>query len=168
MQALSTTDLLLEPLVVAHAEEMFAILSEPELYRYLDYPPPPSLEHLREVYARVEGRKSPDGCELWLNWVVRPPGQAAIGYVQLTITSNIAWVGFVFSSKQWGRGFASQATQAVIDHACANLGVTRFLATVEADNQRSVRLLERLGFREAALEEQRTHELSATERLFAR
>lgn len=168
MQALATRDLLLEPLVVAHVEEMFAVLNEPELYRYLDYPPPPSLEHLRGVYARVEGRSSPDGAQRWLNWVVRPPGQAAIGYVQLTIESQLAWVGFVFSSRHWGRGYASQASRAVLEHAAASLGVVRFLASVEAANHRSIRLLGRLGFREATPAERALHELSATECLFVR
>ena len=168
MQTLATGELCLEPLTVAHAEEMFAVLSEPELYRYLDYPPPPSLEHLRGVYARVEGRTSPDGKQLWLNWIAKPPGQAAVGYVQLTVESRIAWVGFVFSSKHWGRGFASQATLAVLEHAASAYAITQFLATVEAENQRSVRLLGRLGFRTATQQELQAQELSATERLFVR
>lgn len=168
MQSLATTDLLLEPLTVAHAEEMFAVLSEPDLYRYLDYPPPPSIEHLRGVYARGEGGSSSDGTQLWLNWVVRPPAKAAIGYVQLTVTGSVAWVGFVFSSKQWGRGLAFQATRAVLDHATPRWGITRYLATVEAGDERSIRLLGRLGFREAGPAECLGHELSATERLFVR
>lgn len=169
MRALTTAELVLEPLVVAHAEVMFEVLSEPGLYRYLDYPAPPSLEHLRSVYARVEGRKSPDGSELWLNWVVRRPGEAPMGYVQATVTSRqAAWIGFVFSSKHWGRGHATQAARAVLEHVASAYGVVRCLASVEADNQRSIRLLGRLGFHEATVEEQQGHELSASERLFVR
>jgi [ribosomal protein S5]-alanine N-acetyltransferase len=166
MQSLATDGLLLEPLTVAHAEEMFAVLSEPELYRYLDYPPPPSLDHLRNVYAQVEGRRSPDGTQLWLNWVVRPLGQAAVGYVQLTVASHSAWVGFVFSRKHWGRGFATRATRAVLEHASPTYGVASFLATVEAHNERSIGLLGRLGFHEAEQHERERHRLSATELLF--
>lgn len=166
MQTLAVGDLRLEPLVVAHAEEMYAVLSDPSLYRHLDYPPPPSLEHLRDVYARVEGRLSPDGTQRWLNWVVRPSGAAAVGYVQLTVEAQAAWVGFVFSSRHWGRGNASQATRAMMEHAAAAYGVTRFLATVEVDNERSIRLLGRLGFRSATPQERDGHDLTATERLF--
>ena len=53
-----------------------------------------------------------------------------------------------------------------MEHLRATCGVIRFLATVEADNERSVRLLQRLGFRAATEAEAREHELSATERLF--
>ena len=169
MRALATAELVLEPLVVAHAQEMFEVLSEPELYRYLDYPAPPSLEHLRSVYARVEGCKSPDGSQLWLNWVVRRPGEAPMGYVQATVASRqAAWIGFVFSSRHWGRGYATQAARAVLEHLASAYGVVRFLASVEAENQRSMRLLGRLGFHEATQEELQGHELSASERLFVR
>ena len=169
MQPLAVGELVLEPLVVSHAEAMFEVLIEPELYRYLDYPPPPSVEHLRSVYARLEGRKSPDGSELWLNWIVRLQGRAPIGYVQATLTSNkIAWVGFVFSSTYWGLGYATQAVQAMLEHLSSAHGVTCFLATVEMENQRSIRLLERLGFHGVAGQELEGHELSPTERLFVR
>ena len=85
MQALATTKLQLEPLTVGHAEDMFAVLRSPLLYEYLDPKPPASIEHLRERYARLERRQSPDGAEQWLNWVVRHNGHL-IGFVQATLT----------------------------------------------------------------------------------
>lgn len=169
MHSLAVGELVLEPLVVGHAQEMFDILSEPELYRYLDYPPPPSVEHLRGVYARIESRKSTDGTQHWLNWLVHPQGQPAVGYVQATVRSDrTAWVGFVFSSKHWGRGYATRATQAVLDHVAFEYEVWRFLATVEVENQRSIRLLERLGFQPATQQELQGHKLTTSERLFVR
>ncbi|WP_280151442.1 GNAT family N-acetyltransferase [Piscinibacter sp. XHJ-5] len=169
MRTLSTVDLVLEPLTVGHAEAMFEVLREPALYRYLDYPAPSSIEHLRSVYSRIEGRKSPDGKQLWLNWVVHPPGAAPIGYVQATVTARqTGWIGFVFSSKHWNRGYATQAARAVVEHVAAAYGVVRFLATVDAENQRSIRLLGRLGFHEATQAESQGHDLSPNERLFVR
>src|SRR5882757_164056 len=160
MHALTTGELILEPLVVSHAEAMFKVLSEPELYRYLDYPPPPSIEHLRSVYARLESRASPDGTQRWLNWVVRRPGKPPFGYVQATVTSTkTAWLGYVFSAEHWGRGYATKATEAVLEHVAHAYGVARVLATVEVENQRSIRLLERLDFHEATVQELEGHEL---------
>ncbi len=166
MDTLFTTDLTLEPLVAGHAEAMFDVLSEPELYRYLDFGPPPSLDHLRGVYEELEARVSPDGSQLWLNWVVRPRDEAPVGFVQATVSGADAWVAYVLAKEYWGRGYAFQATQAVVDHLRATCGVARFLATVQAGNERSIRLLRRLGFRIATEAEAQEHELSATERLF--
>jgi RimJ/RimL family protein N-acetyltransferase len=166
MDTLRAGDLLLEPLCVAHAEAMFAVLGDAALYRYLDHPPPPSLEHLRTVYACLEARQSPDGREAWLNWAVRRTGEPPFGFVQATVTERKAWVAYLLSRDQWGRGHATQAMQAVIEHLAASFGVTLCRATVEAQNVRSIRLLERLGFRPASPQEAGAHELSPTERLF--
>jgi RimJ/RimL family protein N-acetyltransferase len=167
MQALAAGDLVLEPLVAAHAEAMFEVLTEPGLYRYLDYPPPPTVEHLAGVYARLEARQSPDGGERWLNWIVRSDGRRPVGYVQATVpSSGIAWIGYVFSKKHWGKGYATRAVQAMLEHLATEYRVSRFLARVEAENAASIRLLARVGFRAATGTELEGHALSRTERLF--
>ena len=169
MQTITTSQLVLEPLTVGHAEAMFEVVVDSEIYRYLDYPPPPSVEHLRNVYARLEARRSPDGNQIWLNWVVRPHGHSPVGYVQATIVSpGSAWIAYVLSSKYWGRGYAHRATHAMLEHLTTAYGVGRYLAAVEAENQRSIRLLERLAFRPATSHEAAGHTLSVTERLFVR
>jgi len=138
-----TARLSLEPLTVAHAPAMFALLGDPAIYTYLDYGPPASLEHLQRVYAQLETRRSPDGGEEWLNWVVLHEG-VPIGVVQATIYADgSANVAYVFGCAHWGRGYAREAVEAMLAH----LGDLRFFATVDEDNARSIRLLERLGFR---------------------
>jgi ribosomal-protein-alanine N-acetyltransferase len=169
MRALAAGNLVLEPLEATHAGAMFEVLTEPALYRHLDYPPPPTVEHLAGVYARLEERKSPDGSEHWLNWVVSPLGQAPVGYVQATVMpSGIAWIGYVFSKQHWGKGYATHAVQAMVEHLPLEYGVSRFLASVEAENVPSIRLLARIGFRIATNMELQGHDLSPTERLFIR
>lgn len=170
MQALATAALTLEPLTAGHAEAMFTILREPALHRHLEQPPPACVEQLRADYARLETRRSPSGQQLWLNWIVRPHGQAPIGYVQATVVPvrRLAWIGYVLSRPHWGRGHATEATRAMIEHLVEAHGVERFLATVEVRNRRSVRVLERLGFRPATSPELEGHALSPTERLFVR
>ncbi len=169
MRTIATPDLTLEPLRVAHAEAMFELLNDAELYRFLDFPPPPSVEHLRGVYGKLEARRSPDGTEIWLNWAVRPHGQPVVGYVQATIQSRrTAFVAYALGRKYWSRGYAHDAMQAMLEHLASAYGVARCLAMVEADNQRSIRLLERLGFHVATTSELEGHSLSPTERLFVR
>jgi RimJ/RimL family protein N-acetyltransferase len=169
MQTITASQLVLEPLTVAHARAMFEVLADPEIYRYLDYPPPPSVEHLHDVYERLEARKSSDGKQVWLNWVILPPGHPPVGYVQATIVSGArAWIAYALSSKHWGRGYAHIATDAMLAHLTAAYGVGQFLATVEAANLRSIRLLQRLCFRTATTLEAKEQRLTPTERLFVR
>jgi len=169
MRALATSGLVLEPLTVAHAEAMFELLSDLDLYRYLDDLPPASVEQLRNRYARLESRASADGKQRWLNWVVREPGQPPMGYVQATVLDNgSAWVAYLLGSRHRGRGHATQATAAMLEHLESDCGASRQIANVEAENLRSIRLLERLGFRAATAAEAAEHEPTATERIFVR
>ena len=166
MQTIVTPTLTLEPLLASHAEAMFEVLSDKAIYQYLDYPPPVSVEYLFGVYSRLEARRSPDGSDAWLNWVIRPRDQPLAGYVQATVAPDrSAYVAYVLASKYWGRGYAQCAMQAMHEHLVSTYNVNRCLATVEAENQRSIRLLERLGF---CLVDVHDHALSTTEHLFER
>ena len=168
-QAISAAGLVLEPLTAAHAEAMFEVLTDAEIYRYLDYGPPSSVEYLRGVYEQLAAGRSPDGSEIWLNWIVREPGQPPMGFVQATVVpANRAWVAYVLSSKHWGKGHAHAATRAMLGHLEDAHGITRFLASVEVENRRSIGLLERLEFRLALSHEAQGHGLSGTERLYLR
>jgi RimJ/RimL family protein N-acetyltransferase len=56
-------------------------------------------------------------------------------------------LGFALLPGFVGQGYASEAARAVIAYAHGTLGIEQLYAIVQHDNQRSVRLLERLGFR---------------------
>lgn len=55
-------------------------------------------------------------------------------------------LGFALLPAFRGRGYALEATQAVLEHARDTLAIGRVLAIVDGDNRSSVRLLSRLGF----------------------
>jgi ribosomal-protein-alanine N-acetyltransferase len=89
-----------------------------------------------------------------LNWLIREQRGAPLGYVQATIEpTRTAWVAYVLGSAHWGRGYAREATQQMLGHLASEYGVTRYHASVEVENRRSIRLLKALGFREATRRE---------------
>jgi RimJ/RimL family protein N-acetyltransferase len=146
VRALATDRLVLEPLVAGHAEEMFAALGDPAIYEH-ENAPPESVEALRDYYRKRESRRSADGREYWLNWVVRLPGERAMGFVQATVhPGGWADIAYVFASAHWGRGFAGEAVEAMARELARSWGVTRCEAVYKTANTRSRRLLDRLGF----------------------
>jgi [ribosomal protein S5]-alanine N-acetyltransferase len=157
----------LQPRTAAHAPGMFEVLRDPRLYTYLDYGPPASEEYLQSLYTRFAGPLSPDGSEVWLNWVINVRGQSA-GYVQATVPVDrgFAWVAYMLGHDFWGMGLGSAATGAMIELLRTDYQITRFLACVEADNTRSIGVLRKLNFVPASAEELATHDLSPTERLY--
>lgn len=146
MRFIDAGSIVLEPQTVAHAAAMFVVLSDPAIYEY-ENEPPASLEWLTARFARLENRRSADGREQWLNWVVRLPCTVLAGYVQATVEpEGKAAIAYVFSSEYWGRGIARQAVAAMIAELALHHGVRHFVAVLKRDNFRSSRLLERLGF----------------------
>jgi ribosomal-protein-alanine N-acetyltransferase len=138
----------LEPLVAAHAEEMFRPMSDSAIYAYMPLLPPVSASTLRLRYAHLEKGRSADGRERWLNWVVRLHSGECVGFVQTTIYPGLtADFAFAFAPAYWGRGLAFEACCAVLPCLCRDFAVRVFYATVDPRNARSIRLLQRLGFR---------------------
>ena len=152
MRVITTAGLTLEPQTRTHAEEMFVVLSDPAIYEY-ERQPPESLEWLRERFTKLESRRSADGTEQWLNWVIRLPSSQLAGYVQATVHADgRAAIAYELSSGYWGRGLAQQAVQAMLTELGSHYRVSRVTAVLKHDNKRSRRLLERLGFAPAAPE----------------
>ena len=149
MQTLQTSRLVLEPLVAAHADALYPMLCDPRQLEYLDHGAPASLEALRERHRKLESRRSGDGLEHWLNWaiVLREGDANAIGFVQATVQpDHRAWVAYQVTHARWGQGIATKATRAMIEHLISRYAVKQCMATVDQRNERSWRLLERLGF----------------------
>jgi ribosomal-protein-alanine N-acetyltransferase len=55
-------------------------------------------------------------------------------------------VGFALLPRFWNRGYALEATNAVMSYARTALKLSKLLAVVKPDNVSSIKLLERLGF----------------------
>ncbi len=139
----------LEPLTSEHADEMFHVLSDPAIYPF-ENKPPESPEWLRTRYAFLEQRCSPEGGEKWLNWVIRLKNGGLAGFTQATVYADgTAQIAYVLHSRHWGKGIARRAVQAMIGELAREFGVRRLVAVLKAANERSLRLLERLDFREA-------------------
>ena len=168
MRVIETGSLTLEPQTAAHAEEMFAVLSDPAIYEY-ENAPPPSLEWLRARFTKLESRRSPNGREQWLNWVIRLPTSELIGYVQATLhPDGRAAIAYELSSAYWGRGLARQAVQAMISELVEHHRVRSLSSVLKRRNFRSMRLLERLGFSPASREQHVKHRVEPGELLMLR
>ena len=153
---LNAPGLVLEPLTAAHAGELFSRLQDPALYTYIPQDPP-TLESLSVRYARLESRRSPDGHELWLNWVARR-GDDAVGTVQATCRPDgVAAIAYDIFVPFQRRGLATKAVTAMLDHVRAAAGITTAKALVDTRNTASIRLLERLGFSRMRLIENADH-----------
>ncbi|TVX88087.1 GNAT family N-acetyltransferase [Paenibacillus agilis] len=54
-------------------------------------------------------------------------------------------VGYAFLPEFWGKGYAYEASSAVMEHGKNKIGLKCILGITSMDNERSIRLLEKLG-----------------------
>lgn len=167
--SLLAPSLRLEPVSVDHAEEMHAVLADRSIYEFLAPETPPTLDWLNAAFERRSKGASPDGSELWFNWMIRRDDGRLIGYVQATIEArDRCWIAYVMNAEARGHGHATRAATAMLDYLLAAHGVTRFLASTETRNARSIALLSRLGFEPAPIELAETIDIETTDRLYQR
>ena len=115
----ATERLDLEPLAVAHATELAPLLDDPSLHEFTGGAPLPTAA-LADRYARLAARRSPDGNQMWGNWVMRVHASgAAAGVVQATLPAGgpadgPAEVAWVVARPAQGRGYASEAARSLV------------------------------------------------------
>jgi len=145
-RSLATDRLILQPLGPEHARELFPALQDAHLYRYIPVDPPLTVEALEAQYRAWAERKSADGSELWLNYVVRfrQTGRA-VATVQATVKDEgEAFIAYQTFSEHLGRGYAREACRALTEYlARPDISVQ---ALVDTRNLASQRLLEAIGF----------------------
>jgi RimJ/RimL family protein N-acetyltransferase len=153
---LRTERLDLLPITRAHAPAMFEVLKDESLYAFTGGSPPADVETLARLYAFWEQRRSPDGAELWLNWVMRLRDQAEwVGHLQAGVQPNHTSIAWTVGAKWQRVGYATEAATAVLAWLL-DLGVRDIRASIHPAHAASIRVAERLGFH-------RTTESSGTE-----
>ena len=168
MRTLQSEICTLEPMVVAHAPEMFEVLCDPAIYEF-EHEPPPSVERLAEGYRRRETRVSPDGSEQWLNWAIRLHTGELAGYVQATVlASGTSYIAYEMASRFWRRGIGSAAVATMLSELESRYGVHTFVAVLKSANFRSVALLKHLGFAPGSARQMSEFEAEPDERLMVR
>ena len=148
MKILETDRLILRRLSPDDAEFILQLLNEPSWLRFIGDKGIRTIEAARayilqgpvEMYARL-------GFGLYL--VELKAGGHSIGICGLIKRDSLEDVdiGFAFLPKYWGRGYALEAASAVMTYGRSVLGLRRVVAITSVDNDSSIKLLEKLGFR---------------------
>ena len=126
------------------AEELEALLDDPFIRGALAVD---DIEGLRRRFAAWESRRSPDGGQTWLNWVVRSrDDRRALGWAQATVQGATASVAYALLGAERGHGYASDAVRAVTGRLRATPGVSEVTATIAEENPASERVARAAGF----------------------
>jgi RimJ/RimL family protein N-acetyltransferase len=143
---IETERLILRPFEPASdAEQMLEVYGDPAVMRYIPEDVYRSLAAVRTTLERYAREQESRGFSFWA--VVERAGGHVIGDAGFGVFAQTGDVelGYSFRRDRWGRGYATEAARACLDAALAHLDVARVVAVVDAENQRSSRVAERIG-----------------------
>jgi RimJ/RimL family protein N-acetyltransferase len=129
--------LTLTPVAGHHAEDLYPILAEPALYHFTGGQPPENMESVQNWFSALETRKSPDGTQEWLTWIVHLKTlDTPVGYVQATVTGAEAEIAWLIGTTWQGQGYAKEAV-AMLVSSLKELEVKRLTAHIHPDHRAS-------------------------------
>ena len=148
MEVAQTERLLLRWLNTGDSPFILELLNEPSWIRYIGDKGVQTIQDARryiengpvEMYQRL-------GFGLYL--VELKENGAPIGICGLIKRETLVDVdlGFAFLPRFWANGYAFESASAVIAYGRRAFGLSRIVAILSQDNDRSAKLLEKLGFR---------------------
>jgi ribosomal-protein-alanine N-acetyltransferase len=121
--------------------------SDPEVVRFMDWGPN-TVEESRHHTNRASATAAVSPRLRFPYAVERLAGGRVIGSVELSLTSldhRRAEMGYVLAREAWGRGYATEAAQALVAYGFGPLGLHRIAATCDPDNTASARVLQKIG-----------------------
>ena len=148
MHVLETDRLLLRRLTIADAGFILALVNEPSYLRFIGDKGVRTLEDARQ-YILTGPVASYERFGFGLYLTALKESEVPIGVCGLIKRETLPDVdiGFAFLPAYWGKGYAYEAAAAVMAQARSRFALTRIVAITTPDNESSIKVLGKLGFR---------------------
>ena len=148
LPALDTPRLFIRGRTLAELESCLAMDRDPDVTRFIKGPWGDPVAHRRFVEFRIN-RAYPPGLGYWSIWERSAP-DVFVGWVMLIPDHGVGpdvEIGWRLVRTAWGRGLASEAARALVQHAFQTVRLARVIADIDARNTASRRVAEKIGMR---------------------
>lgn len=143
---LHTQRLELRPFTLDDAEAYQPLVSDPQILRFTGEQPQTSLEQVREI---IRTRPLADYQRYGYGRMacVEVATGRLIGFSGLKYLDDLLEVdiGYRFQPDCWGKGYATESSQCLMDYGFKQLGLTRIIGLVLPDNRASAAVLRKIG-----------------------
>jgi RimJ/RimL family protein N-acetyltransferase len=142
-----TERLLIRDFTRADEAAVHGFAGDPAVTRFMEWGPNDIHDTRAFIAMAVAQPAHRDRTEFEFAAVLADPGRL-IGSLSIRITEHRhqqGEVGYIFDQACWGRGYATEATRALLGFGFATLGLHRIAATCHPDNIGSARVLEKAG-----------------------
>jgi len=145
---LTTERLTLRQLVINDEQEILALRSDSEINKYLDRPVSKTIDDARSFINKVNENITKNVSLYWT--IALGDRNILVGTICLFGFSDEhskCEIGYELLTNFQGQGIMKEAAEKIIDYAFKTIKVQKIEACLHRDNQRSVKLLEKLSFR---------------------
>ena len=128
-------------------EAVHAYATDLDVVRYMTWGPNSEAE-TRGFLERAQSHTEVDPrVEFELAVIREEPGEL-IGGIGLHADGSKAMLGYCFARSAWGKGYATEAAQVMLDFGFKSLELHRIWACCDPENAGSIRVLQKLGMRQ--------------------
>ena len=138
--------LVLKPLTIDHCtQEYVAWMNNPDVFKYLETGGSYKIEDLQNYLRGVESTPS------ILFWAIHlKRNDKHIGNIKIDPVNKRHGLGeygiMMGDSTEWGKGYAKEASELVINHCFQDLGIRKITLGVVEDNLAALNLYKKMGF----------------------
>jgi [ribosomal protein S5]-alanine N-acetyltransferase len=146
-----TQRLMLRAIDDADLADLLIVNADPEVTRYLPYPPWQNMGDATAWLERTKTRFAEQAAAQFAICIDQPHAMTArtIGTAllfQFDTQHEVAEIGYVIAREWWGQGYTTEAMRPLIDYAFNTLGFHRLEAKLDPRNIASANVLTKLGF----------------------
>jgi RimJ/RimL family protein N-acetyltransferase len=129
--------------------------ADPDVVRFISDGVPFTRADSDALLDAIEAHWHEHGFGLWCAAAREDPDDC-LGFVGLAVPSFLpavlpaVEVGWRLARPAWGRGLATEGARAALRHAFEDLGLDAVISIIDPDNERSIRVAQKLGMRRGA------------------
>jgi len=132
-------------------DDLFEMDSDAEVHKFIENNPVKSKDQITAVVTMLNQQYTENGIARWA--VVEKNTNECVGWAGLKYFreplnnySNFYELGYRFKRKHWGKGYATEASQAILKYGFENLNINSIFAITHLENKNSINVLQKLGF----------------------
>jgi len=148
---IETERLIIRELEYADEKDLFEMDSDPEVHLFIENNPVKSIDEITKVIGMLKVQYKENGIARWA--VVDKLTNECVGWSGLKYFNeplnnhhNFYELGYRFKKKHWGKGFATESSNAILEYGFKNLNVDSIFAVTDPKNLNSKKVLSKLGF----------------------
>ena len=148
---IETERLILRELEYTDENDLFEMDADPDVHLFIENNPVKSIDEITKVIEMLKKQYKENGIARWA--VVDKLTNECIGWSGLKYYkqplnnhSNFYELGYRFKKKHWGKGFATESSNAILDYGFKNLNTDIIYAITDPKNENSKKVLIKLRF----------------------